>query len=146
MDAESGDILEKHEVIKLLQSQQINPTRQRVEIAQLLFERPQHLCAEQVINELADRGKGKASKATVYNTLNLFKQHGLVRELCVDPAKVYYDSNTTEHHHIYNLNTGELWDIEPDSLPAIQPPDLPDGTRYVGVELVYRVKGELVGL
>ncbi len=142
MDAESGDILEKHDIIKLLQSQQINPTRQRVEIAQLLFERPQHLCAEQVMNELAERGKGKASKATVYNTLNLFTQQGLVRELCVDSAKVYYDSNTTEHHHIYNVDTGELWDVEPDLELCLQPHYLPEGTTAAGVEVIYRVRDE----
>jgi len=132
--------LEKHEVISLLQSQQINPTKQRVEIAQLLFERPQHLCAEQVISELSDKGRGKASKATVYNTLKLFQQQGLVRELCVDATKVYYDTNTREHHHIYNIDTGELWDVEAGSLSTAFPPKLPEGTTPVDVDVIYRVK------
>ena len=84
--------MEKHEVIKLLQKQKINPTKQRVDIAQLLFSRPQHLCADEVITALHGYGKAKASKATVYNTLNLFTQHGLVREVCVGAGKVYYDA------------------------------------------------------
>ena len=133
--------MDKHEVIKLLQSQQINPTRQRVDIAQLLFERPRHLCADQVLQELNDRGAGKASKATVYNTLNLFSRQGLVRELCVDSGKVFYDSNTGEHHHIYNVDTGELWDIEAAKCPAEHAPKLPDGTTAVGVDVIFRVKG-----
>jgi Fur family iron response transcriptional regulator len=133
--------MDQHEVIKLLQSQQINPTRQRVDIAQLLFARPQHLCADQVIDELADRGRGRASKATVYNTLNLFSRHGLLRELYLDAGKVYFDSNTDAHHHIYNVDTGELWDVAAGSVEGIPSPLLPDGTITVGVEVIYRVKG-----
>ena len=133
--------MEKHEVIKLLQEQQINPTRQRIDIAQLLFSRPQHLCAEEVITALHDGGKSKASKATVYNTLNLFSQHGLLREVCVDAGKVYYDSNTDEHHHIYNVDTGELWDVGAEAALAIEPPLLPEGVSGIGVEVIYRVQG-----
>ena len=141
MDAVEGSILDKHEVIRLLQSQQINPTRQRVDIAQLLFARPRHLCAEQVLQELNETGAGSASKATVYNTLNLFSREGLVRELCVDAGKVYYDSNTSEHHHIYNVDTGELWDIDARKCPPEHAPNLPDGTTAVGVDVIFRVKG-----
>ena len=133
--------MEKHEVIKLLQRQQINPTRQRVDIAQLLFSRPQHLCAEEVITALHDSGKAKASKATVYNTLNLFSQHGLLQEVCVDAGKVYYDSNTNAHHHIYNVDTGELWDVDGETALAIEPPLLPKGIRGIGVDVIYRVRG-----
>lgn len=132
--------MEKHEIIALLQSQQINPTKQRIEIAQLMFERDQHLCAEQVMHALEAGGRTKASKATVYNTLNLFSQNGLLRELCVDSGKVYYDSNTSDHHHIYNVDTGELWDVETGEKPALQTAYLPDGTRFIGLEVVYRVK------
>ena len=134
-------ILEKHEVIKLLQRQQINPTKQRVDIAQLLFSRPQHLCAEGVITALHNRDKAKASKATVYNTLNLFSQHGLLREVFVDAGKVYYDSNTDEHHHIYNVDTGELWDVESQATQCIELPPLPEGVSGIGVEVIYRVQG-----
>jgi Fur family iron response transcriptional regulator len=130
--------MEKHDVIKLLQSQQINPTRQRVDIGQLFFGRPRHLCAEQVMVALGEQGR--ASKATVYNTLNLFSQRGLVREVCVDAGKVYFDSNTQWHHHIYNVDTGELWDVDGGAHADDEPPYLPHGTTPVGVEVIYRVK------
>jgi len=91
-------------------------------------------------------GKAKASKATVYNTLNLFTQHGLVREVCVDAGKVYYDSNTEEHHHIYNVETGELWDVEADAMSAIVPPLLPEGISGIGFDVIYRVQGTTVTL
>ena len=140
--------MEKHEVIKLLQKQQINPTKQRVDIAQLLFSRPQHLCADEVISALHTRDEAKASKATAskatdYNTLNLYRQHGLLREVCVDGGKVYYDSNTDEHHHIYNVDTGELWDVEVEAALAIEPPRLPEGTNGIGVDVIYRVEGSV---
>jgi Fur family iron response transcriptional regulator len=133
--------MDQHKVIKLLQSQKINPTRQRVDIAKLLFSRSQHLCAEQLIDELVVTGRGRASKATVYNTLNLFSRHGLLRELYVDAGKVYFDTNTEPHHHIYNVETGELWDVPAGMTPIISPPLLPEGTTPVGVEVIYRVKG-----
>ncbi|MEN8168661.1 MAG: Fur family transcriptional regulator [Pseudomonadota bacterium] len=136
--------MDKQEVINLLLSQQINATRQRVDIAQILFERQQHLCAEQVINELSDRGR--VSKATVYNTLNLFSQHGLVSEVCIDGGKIYYDTNTTEHHHIYNVDTGELWDIPAKTPSAVELPSLPDGTSSIGMDVVYRVRELPAGL
>lgn len=136
--------MEKHEVIKLLQRQQINPTRQRIDIAQLLFSRPQHLSADEVITALHNRDKAKASKATVYNTLNLFSQHGLLREVCVDAGKVYFDTNTDEHHHIYNVDTGELWDVEAETALAIEPPRLPEGVSGISVEVIYRVQGVAV--
>lgn len=139
---ELGSILEKHDIIQLLQSQQITPTKQRIDIAQLLFERPQHLCAEQVINQLVERGGRKVSKATVYNTLHLFSQQGLVRELCIEPGRAYYDTTTRKHHHIYNIDTGELWDVEASSLPEGFATRLPEGTIAVGVDVVYRVRCE----
>jgi len=134
--------MDKQEAIKLLESQQINPTRQRVDIAQLLFERPQHICAEEVIQKLDSISKGKISKATVYNTLNLFSQQGLVRELCVDSGKVYYDSKTGEHHHIYNVDTGELWNVELDTLPSMPSSSFPVGTQLHSIDVIYRVKDE----
>ena len=102
----------------------ILPTPQRLEIAGILLERPQHLSADQIIDRL--RGSGSSvSKATVYNTLNLFSEHGLVKEVMVDPVRKFYDSTTHPHHHFYNVDTGSLSDI-PESQVCLQNlPDLP---------------------
>ena len=90
----------------------ITPTQQRVQIAEILFARPQHMSADQVL-ALVNRDGPTASKATIYNTLGLFARKGLVREVIVDPSKVFYDSNTTVHHHFFNVDTGELTVIPP---------------------------------
>ena len=133
--------MEKHEVIALLQEYGITPTQQRVEIAQVLFARPQHLSADQVLAQVNET-RAVVSKATVYNTLNLFARKGLVREIIVDPSKVFYDSNTTEHHHFYNVDTGMLSDITPGSLDLPDVPDVPEGTVPVGVDVIVRVRSD----
>ncbi len=123
----------------LLLAHGIKPTQQRVEIARFLFARPQHVAAEQVL-QAVNSGDDKVSKATVYNTLNLFVRTGLVREVLVDPERVFYDSNTTAHHHLYNEDTGELTDLDRARVQIAGEPELPPGLEVVGAELVIRVR------
>ena len=127
--------------MELLRAHGVTPTQQRVEIAQILFARRQHLSAEQVLC-LVNQKQSVASKATVYNTLGLFAQQGLVREVIVDPAKVFYDSNTDGHHHFYNVDNGALMDIEAEQVTIGQLPSLPKGTVAAGVEVIIRVRNE----
>ncbi len=131
--------MDKHQVIKLLQDQQINPTRQRIDIAEVLFECPQHLSADQLLSKI-EEAQGKSSKATVYNTLRLFTEHGLLREVALVGGKVYYDTNTSDHHHIYNVDTGQLWDIDSEIVDSSRFPSLPQGTRAIGIDVIYRVR------
>jgi len=122
--------LEKHGVI---------PTPQRLEIAEVLLRRPQHLSAEQILAAV-NRAAPRVSKATVYNTLKLFCEKGLVREVIVDPTRVFYDSTHGSHHHIYNVDTGELTDIDAGEVQFARLPTLPEGTREDGVEVIVRVR------
>ena len=117
----------------------ILPTPQRVEIAGIMLERPQHLSADQIIDRL--RASGSAvSKATVYNTLNLFSARGLIKEVMVDPVRKFYDSTTHAHHHFYNVDSGELSDI-PDAEVRFQGlPELPEGTERESVEVLIKVR------
>ncbi len=96
----------------------ILPTPQRLEVAKILLEKPQHVSADQIIDRLRISGS-TVSKATVYNTLNLFSERGLVKECLVDPVRKFYDSTTHPHHHFYNVDTRELSDI-PDSMVNFQ--------------------------
>jgi len=117
----------------------ILPTPQRLEIATILLQRPQHLSADQIIERLR-RSKSAVSKATVYNTLKLFSEHGLVKECMVDPARKFYDSTTHAHHHFYNVDTGELFDI-PDAQVSFEDfPDMPYGTERDSVEVLIKVR------
>ena len=80
------------------------------------------------------------SLATVYNTLGLFARNGLIREVIVDPARVFYDPNTSNHHHFYNIDTGELRDIEAAELDIETLPAPPEGTVAEGVDVIIRVR------
>jgi len=126
-------------VNELLAQHHIAPTQQRRQIAQILFSRPQHLSADQVLERVNQHGT-VVSKATVYNTLGLFARKGLVREVIVDPSKVFYDSNTSAHHHFYNVDTGQLQDIESQELSLQGLPVLPEGVELDGVDIIVRVR------
>jgi Fur family iron response transcriptional regulator len=123
----------------LLDRHGILTTAQRVEIAEILLERPQHMSAEQILDRLRDAGSN-VSKATVYNSLKLFVEKGLVKELIVDPERRFYDSTTHAHHHFYNVDTGELSDIGEDEVRFAELPELPEGTECEGIELMIRIR------
>jgi Fur family iron response transcriptional regulator len=126
-------------IIQRLRERGINPTSQRVEIARLLFSRREHLSAEDVYT-MMNVHETKASKATVYNTLGLFAERGLVRELIVDPDRVYYDPNTTPHHHFYDVNTGRLTDIDASEVRISGLPPLPEGSELEGLDVIVRLR------
>ena len=132
--------LGRKEVIALLQQHGITPTQQRVHIGRLLFARDQHVSAEQVLTLVNEGEIEQVSKATVYNTLNLFTGKGILREIIVDPTKVFYDSNTTPHHHFFNVDTGELLDMDSGALQLEGMPSAPEGTVPLGVDVIIRVR------
>ena len=117
----------------------ILPTPQRLDIAAILLQRPQHMSAEHIIDKLKDSGS-KVSKATVYNSLNLFSKHGLVREVTVDPVRKFYDSTTHPHHHFYNVDSGELSDIPDEQVCFQDLPELPKGTERESIEVLIKVR------
>lgn len=130
---------DRKRVSTLLEARGIHPTAQRIRIAELLFACEQHLTAEQVI-QLLGRDGTHVSKATVYNTLNLFADKGLLKALAVDRERGLFDSNTQPHHHFHVENTGELIDVPPGAVEFARLPDLPAGTETVAVEVVIRVR------
>jgi Fur family iron response transcriptional regulator len=130
--------LERSEVISMLQQFKISPTRQRVEIAEFLFQRPQHLSAEKILDGVIDAGN-RVSRATVYNTMGLFSSKGVVREVLIDRERVFYDSNTEMHHHLYNIDTGELTDVYDAKVEMVSEPELAEGLRVVETDVVFKV-------
>ena len=121
-----------------LRAHDITPTQQRVDIAKILFARPQHLSAEHVLDRV-NQETALVSKATVYNTLGLFARKGLVREVIIEPGKVFYDSNVQPHHHFYNIDTGDLIDIGADEVSVQNISALPEGMQSVGVDVIVRI-------
>jgi Fur family iron response transcriptional regulator len=117
----------------------IAATPQRLRIAALVLAGPQHVTAEQLLERLVERGE-RVSKATVYNTLNLFAARGILRQLCVDPERAWFDSNVEPHFHVLRVDTGELTDLPAGSMRLGALPELPPGTEAEGVEVLIRVR------
>ncbi len=122
-----------------LRQRDINPTTQRVQIARAFFSRCVHLSAEDILQLVNVNGE-RVSKATVYNTLSLFVEKGLIRQVVADPSRIFYDSNTSVHHHFFDVETGKLTDIDTADLKVSGVPPLPAGTTLDGVDVVVRVR------
>ena len=117
----------------------IRPTAQRMRIATLLLSEPQHLSAEQILANLRASG-ARVSKATVYNTLNLFASHGLIRQLSVDGARAWFDSNVDAHYHFHDVASGALIDVPVPDVEFSRLPPPPPGTEVAGIDLVIRLR------
>ncbi len=102
--------LNKRDVGELLRNGGINPTTQRVEIAHFLLQKAQHLSADEILARLNAEYE-QVSQATVYNTLRLFVERNVIRELVFSPDRVYYDTNTSPHHHFIDVESGQILDL-----------------------------------
>lgn len=131
--------MQRDAISKLLAAHGLQVTSQRLDIAEYVLSRPQHLSADQILGAMRSRGS-RVSKATVYNTMNLFSERGIVRTVDVDSDRQYYDSRSEPHHHFYNVDTGELTDIPAESVRLELATALPQGTERDSVEIVIRVR------
>ena len=116
----------------------IYATPQRLAVAEVLFARYRHLTADQIFLEV-NRSRETVSRATVYNTLSLFSEKSLIREICVDATRTFYDSNTSHHFHYYDVESQKLSDMETDVAAELLADKLPDHVALEGIELVVRI-------
>jgi Fur family transcriptional regulator, iron response regulator len=126
-------------IVELLTTEGVKPTAQRVRVAEILLGSPRHMSADQILDSLRLRGE-RISKATVYNTLKVLADCGLVRQINVDPECAVYDSTCTPHHHFHDLETGELLDIPSEEIAFSRFPSLPPGMEAEAVEVVIRIR------
>jgi Fur family iron response transcriptional regulator len=117
----------------------IRPTPQRVRIAALLLSAPQHLSAEQILASLRASG-ARVSKATVYNTLNLFATHGLIKQLSIDSSRAWFDSNVDAHYHFHDVVSGALTDVPVPAVEFAKLPSPPPGMEVAGIDIVIRLR------
>jgi Fur family transcriptional regulator, iron response regulator len=126
-------------VIDQLRAAGLRPTRQRLALAKILFEGGnRHVTAEMLHAEVLNANV-RVSLATVYNTLHQFTSCGLLREIVVDSSRSYFDTNTSEHHHFFMENSGELTDIPGDQIVVSKLPIVPEGHDIKRVEVIVRV-------
>jgi Fur family iron response transcriptional regulator len=118
----------------------LRPTRQRVELVGLLFaDGDRHMTAESVHRD-AEAAGVKVSLATVYNTLHQFTGAGLLRQVVVDSARTYFDTNTGDHQHFFVEDDGELIDIDGHQIEVAGIPEPPKGMAVDRVDVVVRVR------
>ena len=124
----------------LLQKAGLRPTRQRIALANWLFDGcDKHVTAEQTY-EASVKG---ISLATVYNTLNSFTEAGLLRQVVIDGGQVYFDTNTSAHHHLFDEDSGRLTDIPAGAVRVAQLPSMPRGKILSRVDVIVRVHAKV---
>jgi Fur family transcriptional regulator, iron response regulator len=127
------------DLANLLKCAGMRPTRQRLALGGLLFSgQDRHVSAER-LHEEAQASGNRVSLATVYNTLHQFTQAGLLRELAVDGAKTYFDTNTSNHNHFYFEAEDRLVDIVAGTIRVEGIPIPPDGVEIVHIDVVVRL-------
>ena len=126
-------------VLGVLRSAGLRPTRQRLLLAELLFAgADRHVSAEVLHAEALGQGE-QVSLATVYNTLHQFRAAGLVRELAIDAARAYFDTNTSNHNHFFIESEGKLVDIPGSAIRVDGLPTPPAGMRISHIDVVVRL-------
>ncbi len=126
--------------IELLRAARLRPTRQRLALAKLLFDKgDRHVTAEQLHGE-ALAASVPVSLATVYNTLHQFIEAGLLREVVVNSGRSYFDTNVTDHHHFFFEDSGHLQDIPGEHIGVTGLPSPPKGAAIRRVDVIIRVE------
>lgn len=132
-------VFNKESLVEMLRNHGITPTHQRTEIAAVLFGRHEHLSADRVM-ALVNERHPETSRATVYNTLRLFVEKRLIREVIVDPSRVFYDPNAGAHYHMYEVESGQLTDIDAASVTITGLPLLPEDMVTEVMDVIIRVR------
>lgn len=115
----------KNDVFHLLEAHGIQPTAQRVAVAEYVLLTTGHPSADRVWADVQENFPS-ISRATVYNTLNLFVSKGLLRELHLAPDSVLFDANTDRHHHLIDEDTGNIYDIPWNQVKVSSEKPLPE--------------------
>lgn len=127
------------EPLQLLQAAGILPTLQRLAVAEVLLPRPCHMTADAVLAAVRRRLPG-LSRATVYAVLQLMARHGLVRALPMEGAATVYDSNPAQHHHLLDVETGEVRDLPDCALQVLGLGEALHGLELESVDVIVRVR------
>ena len=128
--------------IEKLRSSGLRPTKQRLEICKLLFDRKKtfHFTISDLSIILKKRTNKKISLATVYNTIHSFKKKGYLKEISVDREKSYFDTNTSDHHHFLDINTNELIDLKAEDVDNIKVKKNLPGKKIKSIEVLVKIE------
>ena len=133
----------KKDLADKLRSSGLRPTKQRLRLAEYLFNRSKtfHFSVENLDKVINKKGsEEKIALATIYNTVNAFKKAGHLKEILLKEGRSYFDTNTNAHHHFYDSDTNELIDIRFNEIEVTKLPHPPKGKQIKGLEVVIGLK------
>ena len=127
--------------IHRLRSSGLRPTKQRLTICKVLFDRKDtfHFTIDNLKKRIEKNNKSKISLATVYNTVHAFKKNGYLKEISLQGNKTFFDTNSTSHHHFYDQDSGVLMDIKNEDISITKLPSAPKGKKINKVEVTVSV-------
>ena len=132
------------EFIDKLRSSGLRPTKQRLKICEVLFNRDKtfHFTINDLANSISNQLKEKISLATVYNTIHAFKNKGYLKEISINSDKSYFDTNITEHHHFYDEDTNQLIDCDVNVIEKINVKKNITGKKINSIEVLIKVASD----
>ena len=132
------------EFIDKLRSSGLRPTKQRLKICEVLFDRDKtfHFTINDLANIISKTLNEKISLATVYNTVHAFKNKGYLKEISINSDKSYFDTNITNHHHFFDEDTNELIDCHNDLIEEVNIKKNITGKKINSVEVLIKVASD----
>ena len=133
-------ILDKY--IKKLRDSGLRPTKQRIKICEVLFETDKtfHFTVNELTNKIHSQTNNKISLATVYNTVHAFEKKGYLKQIPINSSQTYFDTNTTDHHHFYDVKAEKLIDLENKDIGEIKIQKSIPGKKIKSVEVLVKLE------
>ena len=133
-------IIDKY--IKKLRDSGLRPTKQRIKICEILFETDKtfHFTVNELTNKIHSQTNNKISLATVYNTVHAFEKKGYLKQIPINSSQTYFDTNTTDHHHFYDVKAEKLIDLENKDIGEIKIQKSIPGKKIKSVEVLVKLE------
>ena len=130
--------------IEKLRETGLRPTKQRVKICMVLFNRDKtfHFTIKDLVKKISEEQNEKISLATVYNTVHALQKKGYLKEISINSDKSYFDTNTTVHHHFYDEDTHQLIDCDENEIENVNVKNNITGKKINSVEVLVRVASD----
>ena len=137
-------MLKNNDFIEKLRSSGLRPTKQRLKICEVLFNRDHtfHFTINDLAKNISEELKEKISLATVYNTVHAFKTKGYLKEISINSDKSYFDTNTTNHHHFFDEDTNQLIDCDHENIETINIRNNITGKKINSIEVLIKVASD----
>ena len=122
----------------------LRPTRQRVKMCEVLFNREKtfHFTINDLVKMISEEMNEKISLATVYNTVHAFKKKGYLKEISINSDKSYFDTNISNHHHFYDEDTNQLIDCDDNHIEKINIKNNITGKKINSIEVLVKVASD----